>query len=74
MDRMQATLARARRAALSRAQKAEADDEKPSLDEIAEEAARRHEAEERRRAEENQGGEGPSSLLLHGAATRSLGP
>jgi len=41
---VQATLARARRAALNKAQKQEADEEKPSLDMIAEEAARQREA------------------------------
>ena len=52
---VQATLARARRAALAKAQKEEAE-EKLSTDHIAEEAARRREAE-RRRAQEDQGGE-----------------
>ena len=52
---MQATLARARRAALAKAQKEEAE-EKLSVDHVAEEAARRREAE-RRRAREDQGGE-----------------
>ncbi len=41
-------------------QKAEADDENPSLDNIAEEAARRREAVERRRAEENREGAAPA--------------
>jgi len=41
---VQATLARARRAALNKAQKQEADEEKPSSDMIAEEAARQREA------------------------------
>ena len=52
---VQATLARARRAALAKAQKEEAE-EKLSVDHVAEEAARRREAE-RRRAREDQGGE-----------------
>lgn len=41
---VQATLARARRAALSKAQKHDDDEQKPSLDQIAEQAARRREA------------------------------
>ena len=52
---LQATLARARRAALAKAQKQEAE-EKLSSDHVAEEAARRREGE-RRRAREDQGGE-----------------
>ena len=60
----QATLARARRAALSKVQKQEADEEKPSLDSIAEEAARRREAARQR---EMQGGE-PSHLSTNQGA------
>ena len=51
---VQATLARARRAALAKAQKEEAE-EKLSTDHVAEDAARRREGE-RRRAREDQGG------------------
>ena len=51
---VQATLARARRAALAKAQKEEAE-EKLSSDHVAEDAARRREAE-RRHAREDQGG------------------
>ena len=59
---VQATLARARRAALAKAQKEEAE-EKLSSDHVAEDAARRREGE-RRRAREDQGGKASGCKVI----------